>query len=126
MKILISTTDSNTPIELVNGLPDLSAYSEPTKSILQSAFDEGNYVELREPIVESAPKEIDARRLRLALLELNLFDTIEAAIASQGKAAQLEWEFATTISEAHPLVVTLVAALNLNVDQIFDLAESYQ
>jgi len=45
MIILISSIGSNTPVELVNGLPNLSVYSEPTKSILQSAFDNGDYVE---------------------------------------------------------------------------------
>jgi hypothetical protein len=69
-------------------------------------------------------REIDARRLRLALLELGLLDKVEAALSSLPKAAQIDWGHATTIREDYPLVVSLSEALDLDVTQIFDKAQS--
>jgi hypothetical protein len=67
-------------------------------------------------------RTIDARRLRLALLQLNLLDSVEAAIPTLGRAAQIEWEFATDIKEDYPLVISLSTKLGLNVSKIFDVA----
>lgn len=69
-------------------------------------------------------RSIDARRLRLALLQLDLLDTVEAAISTVGRAAQIEWEFATDIKENYPLVDALATELNLDTDAIFTLASS--
>lgn len=69
-------------------------------------------------------REIDARRLRLALLELGVLDKVEPALSSLPKAAQIDWEYATTIREDYPLVVSLSEALDLDVTQIFDKAQS--
>jgi hypothetical protein len=76
------------------------------------------------PIAPVARK-IDARRLRLALLQLNLLNAVEDAIASQGVQAQVEWQYATHVSADHPLVLQLVAALSLDVDAIFNLAGTF-
>jgi len=67
-------------------------------------------------------RTIDARRLRLALLQLDLLDTVEAAIATLGRAAQIEWEFATEIKEDYPLVLALASELDLDTEVIFNLA----
>jgi len=78
-------------------------------------------------IINETPKpirEIDARRLRLALLELGLLDTVELALSNLPKAAQIDWEYATIIREDYPLVVSLSGALGLDVPQVFDKAQS--
>ena len=78
-------------------------------------------------LANTAPKpirEIDARRLRLALLELGVLDKVEAALSSLPKAAQIDWEYATTIREDYLLVVSLSEALDLDITQIFDKAQS--
>lgn len=78
-------------------------------------------------IINETPKpirEIDARRLRLALLELGLLDTVELALSNLPKSAQIDWEYATIIREDYPLVVSLSGALGLDVTQIFDKAQS--
>jgi hypothetical protein len=67
-------------------------------------------------------REIDARRLRLALHQLNLLNTVETAIATLGRDAQIEWEYATIIKENYPLVISLSTDLGLNVSEIFDIA----
>jgi hypothetical protein len=70
------------------------------------------------------PRSIDARRLRLALLQLNLLDKVESAIATLGKAAQIDWEYATEIKEDYPLVLALANNLGLDTEAIFTLAIS--
>jgi hypothetical protein len=84
---------------------------------------EGNTPEAADPL-PVAIRSIDARRLRLALLQLDLLDTVEAAISTLGRAAQIEWEFATDIKENYPLVDALATELNLDTDAIFTLASS--
>lgn len=67
-------------------------------------------------------RTIDARRLRLALLQLNLLDKVESAIATLDKSAQIEWEYATIIKEDYPLVLALADNLKLDTKAIFDVA----
>lgn len=84
---------------------------------------EGNTPEPAKPIVPPI-RTIDARRLRLALLQLELLDVVEAAIATLGKAAQIDWEYATQIKEDYPLVLALATNLGLDTEAIFTLAIS--
>lgn len=79
--------------------------------------------------IQNAPqmlivRSIDARRLRLALHQLDLLDKVESAIATLGKAAQIDWEYATEIKEDYPLVVALATNLGLDTEAIFTLAAS--
>lgn len=69
-------------------------------------------------------REIDARRLQLALLQLGVLEVVEAAIPPLGKAAQIEWEKSTTIRENNPLVQLIVSTLALDIETILDLANS--
>lgn len=78
--ILIQTANANTLASLVNGLPDLSDFTEPTLSILQTAFDAGNYTIVGEPESmepEQRPNwnafmiEMDARGLFMVGLTAN-------------------------------------------------------
>ena len=125
--ILIQTLNANTAVNLLpNGQPDLSGFSEPTKSILQSAFNAGSYIDLPDEPITPVPREIDSRRLRLALLELGLLDSIEQSVNTLGEAARIEWEYATIIKEDHPIVVALSQDLGAStVDTILDLTNSY-
>jgi len=79
--------------------------------------------------IQNAPKmqivrSIDARRLRLALHQLDLLENLEAAIATLGKSAQIDWEYATEIKEDYPLVLALANNLGLDTEAIFTLAMS--
>lgn len=71
-------------------------------------------------------RSIDARRLRLALHQLNLLDGVEAAIATLDKSAQIDWEYATEVKENYPLVLALANNLGLDTNAIFTLASSLQ
>ena len=69
-------------------------------------------------------RRIDARRLRLALLQMGLFDEVETSLSKLGRAAQIEWEYATEIKEDYPLVLALANNLGLDTEAIFTLAIS--
>ncbi len=75
---------------------------------------------------QSAPfaRMIDARRLRLALHQLDLLEIVESAIATLSKSAQIDWEYATEIKEDYPLVLALANSLGLDTEAIFTLAMS--
>jgi len=125
--IKINTLGSNTVVDFILGVPSLNQFKEPTRSILQKAFDVGSYEVL--PDVEPAPipvtvREIDARRLRLALNQMELLTTVEAAIDRSDKATQIEWEYADRVKEDYPLVQSLIAILKLTpeqVDRVFEI-----
>ena len=89
--------------------------------LYQNWLVEGNTPEPAEPIAPPI-RTIDARRLRLALLQLNLLDKVEAGLSKLGQAAQIDWEYATDIKEDYPLVISLSTELGLNVSKIFDVA----
>lgn len=107
---------------------NLEGYSEPTRSILQAAFDAGSYEVIPvvvPPPIEVQPREIDARRLRIALSRLGYLTSVEALVAQADKETQINWESSTFIVEDFPLVQGLIATLELtkaNVDEIFELA----
>ena len=112
-------------------------YIQPLPIDFEYAFSLGKYqINLDTLLVEKAEgwiapdgyvpfvREIDARRLRLALLQLNLLDKVEAGLSKLGQAAQIELEYATNIREDYPLVVALATNLGLDTDAIFTLASS--
>ena len=110
-------------------------YIQPLPIDFEYAFSLGKYqINLDTLLVEKvegwiAPdgyvpfvREIDARRLRLALLQLDLLDKVEAGLSKLGRAAQIELEYSTNIKEDYPLVISLLTELGLNVGKFFDAA----
>lgn len=71
-------------------------------------------------------REIDARRLKLALHRMGVLENVKAGIASIGEEAQIEFDNAATIKEDHPLVKALSTNLGLDIDAIFELAASLE
>lgn len=82
---------------------------------------EGNTPEAADPL-PVVVRTIDAKQLRLALLQLDLLDKVEAGLSKLGRAAQIELEYATNIKEDYPLLISLLTELGLNVGKIFDVA----
>lgn len=73
------------------------------------------------------PASVSMTQARLALLQRNLLDSVEAAMASQPRAVRIEWEFRPNVDRASPLVAGMQAILGLNnaeVDDLFRLAEA--
>lgn len=69
-------------------------------------------------------REMDARRLRLALLQLGKLSAIKSAISNLDETAAINWEYAIMIREDNPLVLTLASQLNLDIDVIFNKAKT--
>ena len=129
--LFLTSPGATTAITWDNNAPDFTGFTEPTLSVLQQSWQ--NFLESGEPL-EVVPdpepptpqhRSIDMRRLRLALLQMDLLDSIDAVIAGHPRSAQIEWEFATNVQSDHPLVLQIATALSLNINQIFDLAETF-
>ena len=82
---------------------------------------EGNKPLPAEPIAPPI-RTIDATQLRLALLQLDLLDTVEAGLSKTDWGKQLRLIGSTLIKEDYPLVISLSTELGLNVGKIFDVA----
>ena len=113
-----------------NVIPNIrKIYKSPTKEIIEASWQafvaSGQELEvIDDPMPTPVIRTINMRRLRLALLQMNLLDDIDAAILTQSREAQIEWEYATEVKTNHPLVVALANAMSLDVNAIFDLGES--
>ena len=114
------TKDSNVIVRLFDGAVIPNASNGDWK-LYEEWLAAGNTPQAVDPEPETI-REIDARRLRLALHQLNLLDTVETVIAALGRDAQIEWEYATIIKANYPLVISLSSELGLNVSEIFDIA----
>lgn len=71
------------------------------------------------------PKQVSMRQARLVLLNRNLIGSVTAIIAAlpspQKEAAQIEWEYATTVQRNSDLVALLSSGLGLTSEQIDEL-----
>lgn len=73
------------------------------------------------PPVDSGPRvpeSITMRQCRLILLQRNLLDNVNQAVAGTGSAAEIEWEYATDVPRNHPLVAGIAQLLNFSGDQM--------
>ena len=59
------------------------------------------------------PSSLSMRQARLALLGAGLLDAVHAGVSAMPQAAQIEWDYATTVERSSPLVATLAASLGL-------------
>lgn len=75
------------------------------------------------PVVIAA---VTARQARLALLAAGKLTAVNAAIdalpMAEREKAKVEWEFATTVERASPLVQLLATTLSLDLDALFTAA----
>ncbi len=73
------------------------------------------------PVVPAVPTVVTMRQARLALLQQGLLASVEAAIASAGQAAQIEWEYAQGVEVDSPLVEAMRDVLGLTDDDVLGL-----
>lgn len=112
--------DSNQIIRLSDGAIIPNAQNGDWQ-LYEAWLAEGNTPESADPL-PVVVRSIDAKQLRLALLQLDLLDKVEAGLSKLGRAAQIELEYATNIKEDYPLLISLLTELGLNVGKIFDVA----
>lgn len=67
------------------------------------------------------PQQVTMRQARLALLNAGLLDDAEAAIASAGREAQLEWEYASVVERSNPVIAIVQQQQGVTDAQIDDL-----
>lgn len=71
------------------------------------------------------PERVSMRQARLALLEAELLDSVDAAIIGMpgvdGQAARIEWDYSQEVWREKPLVAMMAQALNLTAEQLDDL-----
>ena len=67
------------------------------------------------------PQQVTMRQARLALLKAGLLDYAEAAIASAGREAQLEWEYASAVERSNPVIAVVQQQQGVTNEQIDDL-----
>lgn len=73
------------------------------------------------------PTTVSMRQARLALLQNNLLDAVNAAINQGNEADKITWEYATEVNRADALVANMETALNLtatDLDALFTLAST--
>lgn len=80
---------------------------------------------MNQPEVQPVPQEVTMRQARLALLDANLLNAVDAAIdAMQSPAREqaiIEWEYSSTVKRDSHLISELMPALGLTEQQVDDL-----
>ncbi len=79
----------------------------------------------RPPVTIPVPASVTRGQFKLALLQMDLLDDVEAAIALADRATQINYAERLDFERHHPLVITMAAALgktDAEVDALFVLA----
>ena len=71
-----------------------------------------------QPVVEPVPEVVSMRQAKLALLQADLLDAVDAAMQSADRAAQIEWEYAQEVRRDWPTLLVVQTALGLTDEQI--------
>ena len=69
----------------------------------------------------SVPQQVTMRQARLELLSRDLLDDVDAVIAVAGRAAQIEWEYASTVDRDNPVIAAVQQQQGMTDEQIDDL-----
>ena len=67
------------------------------------------------------PQQVTMRQARLELLSRDLLDDVDAVIAVAGGAAQIEWEYASTVDRDNPVIAVVQQQQGMTDEQIDDL-----
>lgn len=73
------------------------------------------------PAVPSLINSVSMRQIRLELLSQELLDDVTLAVEQSGIAAQIEWEYATSVDRNNPLVAAIQQILQYTDEQVDDL-----
>ena len=67
------------------------------------------------------PQQVTMRQARLELLSRDLLDDVDAVIAVAGRAARIEWEYASTVDRDNPVIAVVQQQKGMTDEQIDDL-----
>ena len=67
------------------------------------------------------PQQVTMRQARLELLSRDLLDDVDAVIAVAGRAAQIEWEYASTVARDNLVIAVVQQQQGMTDEQIDDL-----
>lgn len=95
--------------------PYIASWSHPSHARPTQAQLDAIVIDLDAPEV---PATVTPKQVRLILLQQGLLDTVEAMIATQDKATQITWEFASVFERNNPLLKQLAVNLSLTDEQI--------
>jgi hypothetical protein len=70
------------------------------------------------------PVEVTPLQIRRALRQMGVLDQVNAYVSTQGEDVQDAWQFAIAIPRNDPMVVAAAAALNIDADALFKLANT--
>lgn len=96
-------------------------------NLKMNATRDGLEAYVPEPVVlpPIVPQKVTMRQARLALLNAGKLADVDVAIASlpspQKEAAQIEWEWSSTVERSRPLVQTLGTLLSLSEQDLDNL-----
>lgn len=118
--------------EILNEIEEVIDIIDADLAFMQSQYQEWQYRQAPDlPIVPTVPTSITMRQARLALLNANLLDDVDAAINSlaspQKETARITWEYSTEVQRNNGLVSVLAPALGLSesdLDDLFILGDS--
>ena len=74
-----------------------------------------------EPAPVFVPQQVTMRQARLELLSRDLLDDVDAVIAVAGRAAQIEWEYASTVDRDNFVIAVVQQQQGMTDEQIDDL-----
>ena len=74
-----------------------------------------------EPAPVFVPQQVTMRQARLELLSRDLLDDVDAVIAVAGRAAQIEWEYTSTVDRDNPVIAVVQQQQGMTDEQIDDL-----
>jgi len=72
-------------------------------------------------IPDPVPQVVSARQIKLAMLDADLLDEVEAFAAQQDRAVQISWEYAVEFQRQDPMLVAMAGAFGLTDEQVDDL-----
>ncbi|MBX3498762.1 MAG: hypothetical protein KF889_04905 [Alphaproteobacteria bacterium] len=102
-------------IAQVGELPDHLTLIEPPSA--NHVFDNGEWIEGPIPV----PASVSAGQLIRALDQVDLLDTVDAAVAQADSLTQRLWARAAIFERSDPLIVGMAAAIGQTTEQLDDL-----
>ena len=74
-----------------------------------------------EPAPVFVPQQVTMRQARLELLSRDLLDDVDAVIAVAERAAQIEWDYASTVDRDNSVIAVVQQQQGMTDEQIDDL-----